>query len=177
MAQDPPGRKAPVPGTRSTLPTVADLSKIDAVIAESRAAVAERKQQPERKFTSPTPARAPAPAPAPAPRVETVRVQAYCSTYGRPNVIIAERRGNSLRLVGNEPVQGGGKGTPPAKLSGAYEIDLADWACPHCQREGIWSCHCDAFHGVLHCKDGRDKLHHCACGKREERSFQKADDL
>jgi hypothetical protein len=107
--------------------------------------------------------------------VETVRVQAYCSTHGRSNVIIAERRGNSLRFVGNEPVQGGGKGTPPAMLSGEYTFDRAGWACPHCRRDTIWSCHCDAFHGVLHCSDGRDGLHHCACGKREERSFRDAD--
>jgi hypothetical protein len=166
MAQGPRDRKElPVPGTRSTLPTVADLSKIDAVIADARAAVAERKQQPERGFTSP----------APAPRVETVRVQAYCSTYGRPSVIIAERRGKMLRLVGNEPVQRGGNGKPPAKLSGAYEIDAAGWACPHCGRGTFWSCNCDAFHGVLHCTDGPDGLHHCACGNREERSFQDAD--
>jgi hypothetical protein len=60
-------------------------------------------------------------------------------------------------------------------LSGDYKIELADWACPHCKRDGIWSCHCDAFDGVLHCSDGRDGLHHCACGKREERNFQDAD--
>ena len=65
MAQGPRDRKElPVPGPRSTLPTVADLSKIDAVIADARAAVAERKPQPERKFTSPAPApRTPPPEP------------------------------------------------------------------------------------------------------------------
>jgi hypothetical protein len=60
-------------------------------------------------------------------------------------------------------------------LSGAYEIDSAAWACPHCQREAIWSCPCDAFHGVLHCWNRRDGLNFCACGNREERTFEEVD--
>lgn len=175
MARDPNGRKElQAPGTK--LPALVDLSKIDALIAESRAVVAERKQLLSRAVPSPSPVPV-VPVPSAAPTVERVRVPAYCSTYGRPNIIIAERHGNQLRFVGSEPVGAGGRGggEPPAMLSGSYELDFAGWSCPHCRRTAIWSCFCAAFQGVLHCTDLRRGLHHCACGKREERHFQRAE--
>src|SRR5208337_1705751 len=121
MAHDPDGRKAlQVPGTASTLPALRDRSKIEAAIARGRASMAERQQASERVL--------PVPPPVSTPRVETVRVQAFCSIHGRPNIVIAERRGDALRFIGNErAADAGANGKAPALLSDKYKIDMNDW--------------------------------------------------
>ncbi|MGE0290445.1 MAG: hypothetical protein AB7F35_25435 [Acetobacteraceae bacterium] len=177
MALDPSKRgrlPLPAPSSRSLVSSKLDLAKIDAAIAQGRAVAAEEiKPRPAAPVSAPAPA---PPPPAPAPRVERVRIQAHCCATGKSNVILAERRDNALRFIGNEqPGAGRGGGALPAFLSGTYAIDLNGWACPHCNAASMWICHCGKFDGVAHCDGNRNGLYRCACGRVEERSFVESD--
>ena len=173
------GRPAlPVTTGRSLVPAKLDLAKIDAAIARGRASVAQGMPVRPAPPAPAVPVAAPAPAPAaaPIPRVEQVRLHAHCSATGKSNIIVAERRDNALRFIGNEtPGPGRGDGALPAYLSDKYDIDLGNWSCQHCRSEGMWVCGCGKFDGVVHCHGNRADSYHCACGRWEERSFKDGD--
>jgi hypothetical protein len=156
-----------VSGPRRMQPAAHNSAKVDELLARARAAASHS----ETAQSAPPP---PAPEIAES-RIEKVRLQMTCGGTGRPFVTIAERRGDALRLVGNEvPQSGSGHSAPAELLSGSYRVEFAPgWACPICRSgETLWTCNCAQFTNALHCGGSggsRGRARYCACGRLEDR--------
>jgi hypothetical protein len=114
----------------------------------------------------------------PAPGAERVKLPMTCSARGVSYVVIAERRGDELRLVGHEIPPAGKDGAPrlPGRLSGQYRIEMNGWVCPLCSTGGdVWLCNCAEMHGAMHCLGTSGGRYRCACGRFEEREFVKVE--
>lgn len=114
----------------------------------------------------------------PAPGPELIRFLMHCSVVGQPFVVVAERQGNTLRMIGNEELQTGGRGGAVASPAlGSFRFDATAWpGCLHCGARHnrtydvptFWTCHPDKGCGQpFHCVGDRAGLFRCACGKIE----------
>jgi hypothetical protein len=97
-----------------------------------------------------------------------------CGARGQTYVVIAERREDTLRFVGNEMPRSGkaGPARMPGLLSGQYHIEANGWRCPLCQNaDAIWFCDCERMKGAMHCHGSSRGVYRCACGRAEPREF------
>jgi hypothetical protein len=119
------------------------------------------------------------------PGAPLVRFEMWCSATGQPFLAVAERHGDTLYIVGSDPVDGeiASSGWP-----GGYNyfaIDAAPgWRCPLCGvREDpshdflrlLWECGEYGCGGPLHCCGSSRGLFLCACGMRSRRVFGRGD--
>jgi len=111
---------------------------------------------------------------------EQVLLHMTCGATGQHFVGIGERSGDSVRLVGREPLPPGRGNEVAGLLTGAYRLELADgWACPFCRKQPalLWSCNCAGFGGALHTDCSGGVMQTCCCGKREPRFFHEAEKM
>jgi hypothetical protein len=151
-----------------------DDSSVDALLARVGARKAGTDRPPPRPVEPAKPA-------ATVFSTEHVRVHMTCSATGKKFVAVAERRGDELRLIGNEAAQGQGSAAAAVGLlSGAYHLEtVPGWTCPFCHaghgaRERFWACACTAVNGAIHCAGAPGQARYCACGKLESRDLREA---
>jgi len=113
------------------------------------------------------------------------RFEMWCAKTGKPFVAVAERHGQNLLIVGNEPATEKLESTAWLGHHEAFEVDAEpSWRCPWCGvREDsrhdflrvLWAC-IDPICGVpLHCCGSQQGIFRCACGQRMRREFVRSD--
>jgi hypothetical protein len=155
-----------------------DPAKISELLARARAIEAVKPPPALTKNQPPVATYAPPKALA-ARAPEQVRLQITCGATGRHFVGLAERRGDTVRLVGNEPMPAG-HDELAGLLSGAYRVEAATgWVCPFCRvpPDDLWNCYCAEFSGAMHCCGGRSQSRYCFCGKYEPRHLEHVEKL
>jgi hypothetical protein len=111
------------------------------------------------------------------PGVEVIRVPLHCCVVGQSALMVLERHGDVLKMVGSEVPQAagysGGAVASPAAL-GAFRFEDAKWpGCAHCGTKTapahnlgwFWWCTCARCNGMFHCAGTRDGQVRAACGQ------------
>jgi hypothetical protein len=105
---------------------------------------------------------------------EQVLLHMTCGASGGQYIGLAERRGDTVLLVGCEPLPPGRGNEAIGLLAGSYRLEWSEsWVCPFChsQPARLWSCNCARFGGALHTDCGSGVMQYCQCGKFEPRYF------
>jgi hypothetical protein len=126
--------------------------------------------------------------PAVATGPEILRFPMWCSVSHQAFVVVAERQGDTLRMLRNElPAgrsAGSGGGLPPMPALGTFKIVDGGWpGCPHCGAKNnaadrlwlFWACYGESCGAPIHCAGERNGISICACGKAAARFFTVAE--